>query len=194
MGDSVKPSRWFSLWDVFIHRLRKECAFISMVLVFKGLHSTWANEAADLFALAMCGTVTSSLTTTTMPAHPAETRSVRESAQIFQQLRSSCMGAEHTAAVIASNQIGYNVMRGLHIWVHVVRKRHGEAMHAAHDPEKAMDWRTADALGAWQDELAQMAAQTEDANKLEEAGFMPADYVTIATDTEKSVDKNILKL
>ena len=192
MGDSVKISRWFSVWDIFRDRLKKECAFITMILVFKGLHSTWANEAADLFALAMCGTVTSSLTTTTLPQNAEVPRSVSESSRIFQQLRSSCMGNEHTAAVTASNQIGYNVMRGLHIWVEVVRKRHGEAMQAAHDPEKAMDWRTADALGAWQDELAQMAAQTEDANKLEEAGFLPADYVTIATDTEKSVDKDIV--
>ena len=85
MGDSVKLSRWFSVWDIFRDRLKKECAFITMILVFKGLHSTWANEAADLFALAMCDTVTCSLTTTALPSNAEVPRSVKESGQIFQQ-------------------------------------------------------------------------------------------------------------
>ena len=104
------------------------------------------------------------------------------------------MGAEHTAAVIASNQIGFNVMQGLAVCVRVVRQRHGEAMVAAHDPEEAMKWRMQDATGAWQDELATLAEHTQNCGKLEEAGFLPADEAMSATECEKAVDIDLARV
>ena len=104
------------------------------------------------------------------------------------------MGAEHTAAVIASNQIGFNVMQGLAVWVSVVRIRHGKAMVAAHDPEKAMKWRMQDATGAWQEELATLASHTQNCGKLEEAGFLPAAEAMSATDSEKAVDIDLARV
>ena len=68
-----------------------------------GLHSDkWAHEAADLLVLAMNGNIFTSLTATTGPRNESICRSVKESGEIFQRLRTSCHGNEHTCAVIAA--------------------------------------------------------------------------------------------
>ena len=95
-----------------------------------------------------------------LPYGAKEPRSVKASNEVFEQLRSSCNGTEHTVAVILCNGIGAKLKFSLNALAQLSRKRHGEALQRGSTPFGARLLRTDCACGEWQNEHHDIAAFT----------------------------------
>lgn len=191
VGECVKNQRWFAVWDSVRERLQFCTHIMLMVLIYRGFHSTWAEQAADLFLYSMSTQAPAGLVRTRMSESIAERRSVKESGDIFHRLRSDCSGTEHTVATILANSLGSHTMICLSVFIHFVRHRHGLAMQAAKDPSLAMQWRIDDAVGGWQSCLRQVCEATTSCIHLREAHFMTAERALVASPEEFQLDGDV---
>ena len=131
------------------------------VLVFRGLSSEWAESAASTLVMAMSGVTPAGLTSTHVAAGTVETRTVKESSQIFHRLRGETTCTEHTVAVILSHKLGYRGMLVIKKLIAPTREAHGSAMVDSKTPSSASNRRVVDSLGGWVDELKEIAALTQ---------------------------------
>ena len=127
-----KLSRWFSVWTVFVDRLKVVGVIILFVLVYVGLHK---NSLAldDVILMYNLGDVCPlAATSTTFQGTEDHGMSVKTSSECLKRIRGKCNSTEHTVTLILANTIGRKVMHACSRLIKVVRKFHGEALHQTH--------------------------------------------------------------
>ena len=190
-GQTVKLARWFAVWDRIDERGMKDNALTLMVLLWRGFHSTWPEAAADLWLYWNSMTAPAALNETGAPLSSDVPRTVKESGEIFNRLKGTTCGHEHTVALILSNRLGCRVMVMLSTFIHPTRKRHGEALVAAKTPRGAEAWRIADATGAWEDELWDLVESTVSDSLLRQATFLNLERYDAAGEDEFHIDNDL---
>ena len=126
-----------------------------------------------------------------MPTFNAsEVRNVKQSSNVFKQLRGQTTSTEHTVAVILSNDLGFACMAALTVWISVTRKIHGTAMVHASTPLEAVHRRIDDAVGGWRTELLEIVKLTVNPEKLKLACFSTPSERQHYSIAEKNVEDN----
>ena len=152
-----------------------------MVLIWRGLNSTWAEAAADVWMFYNFGVAPHALNQLGQKNREMP-RSVKESGNMFNVLRGTSFGTEHTCTLVLANRLGCKVMAALGVLILPTRIRHGRAMVAAGCPQKAQQWRIEDSVGGWQEELVSIAEATTRDTDIATATFMEPSRILEASD------------